>query len=319
MKCKKCGKKAVINMRQHKLGLCKPHFLDWIQLQTQRFIEKYKMFGQDERILVAVSGGKDSLSLWDVLNRLGYRTDGLYINLGIDDGTKYSARSQQLSESFAEAKELHLHIVAIEELEGYSVPEAARLTLRGKGKPCSVCGLTKRHIMNRIAKEHGYDVVVTGHNLDDEAAVLFGNTINWATGYLARQHPVLESKSSLVRKTKPFFRFYERETAAYAILREIEYMYDECPYATGAKSIYYKELLNSMEARQRGMKLAFFLSFLRAKEAGFITDADFDERGELHDCTSCGQPTTAPDTCAFCRTWKQIRSKKVKTVEERQI
>jgi len=62
VKCRKCGEKAVINMRQHKLALCKTHFLDWIPEQTQRFIEKYRMFGPQERVLVAVSGGKDSLS-----------------------------------------------------------------------------------------------------------------------------------------------------------------------------------------------------------------------------------------------------------------
>ena len=86
MKCRKCKEKAAINMRQHKLALCKPHFLEWIPEQTQRFIVKYKMFGREDRVLVAVSGGKDSLSLWDILMRLGYQADGLYIGLGIDAG-----------------------------------------------------------------------------------------------------------------------------------------------------------------------------------------------------------------------------------------
>ena len=220
-------------MRQHKLGLCKPHFLDWIQLQTQRFIEKYKMFGQDERILVAVSGGKDSLSLWDVLNRLGYRTDGLYINLGIDDGTKYSARSQQLSESFAEAKELHLHIVAIEELEGYSVPEAARLTLRGKGKPCSVCGLTKRHIMNRIAKEHGYDVVVTGHNLDDECQSILMNVLKGDLLRLVRVGPMpqMAGHPKFVTRIKPLITILENESIVFAKINKIPSHPKKCIYS----------------------------------------------------------------------------------------
>ena len=86
MKCRKCGATAVINMRQHKLALCEEHFLEWILKQTQRAIEKYRMFGPDDRILVAVSGGKDSLSLWDVLLRLGYQAEGLHIHLGIDGG-----------------------------------------------------------------------------------------------------------------------------------------------------------------------------------------------------------------------------------------
>src|SRR4030066_2267378 len=89
MKCRKCGEKASVNMRQHKLALCKDHYLEWIPEQTERFIKKYQMFSPDERILVAVSGGKDSLSLWDILVRLGFHADGLYIGLGIGGGVKY--------------------------------------------------------------------------------------------------------------------------------------------------------------------------------------------------------------------------------------
>ncbi len=86
MKCKKCGSKAVVNMRQHKLALCKEHYLAWVPEQAERFIKKYGMFSHADRILVAVSGGKDSLSLWDILVGLGYQADGLYIGLGIDGG-----------------------------------------------------------------------------------------------------------------------------------------------------------------------------------------------------------------------------------------
>ncbi|MHB1449397.1 MAG: tRNA(Ile)-lysidine synthetase, partial [Bellilinea sp.] len=73
MICNTCGQKAVIRMRQHRLALCKDHYLAWIIDQTQRFIEKYDMFNRREQVLVAVSGGKDSLALWDVLWRLGYQ------------------------------------------------------------------------------------------------------------------------------------------------------------------------------------------------------------------------------------------------------
>lgn len=302
MKCRKCAEKAVINMRQHKLALCKTHFLDWIPSQTQRFIDKYRMFTQGSRILVAVSGGKDSLSLWDILLRLGYQADGLYIGLGIDGGISYSAESQRLSEKFAHQRNLHLNVVGVPEEYGETIPDMAHRTARGKGKPCSVCGMTKRHIMNRVAREGGYDVLVTGHNLDDEAAVLLGNTLNWLGGYLLRQGPVLEAdQPGLVRKAKPLCRFYEREMAAYALLREIEYIYEECPYAQGAKSIYYKELLNKLEADRPGAKLSFYLSFLEAKEKGLFAPQADPGVDKIHTCPSCGQPTTAPGECAFCR------------------
>jgi uncharacterized protein (TIGR00269 family) len=192
--------------------------------------------------------------------------------------------------------------------EGASIPEASKLTRRGRGKPCSVCGLTKRHVMNRIAREQGYDVLATGHNLDDEAATLFSNTLQWQVGYLQRQGPVLEARSGFIRKVKPFFRFYERETAAYAYLRGIEYIYEECPYAEGATSIYYKQMLNQLEADRPGAKLSFYLSFLKAKES-MQFPAEVKQRELLSACTRCGQPTSVPGYCAYCRTWDQVRER----------
>jgi tRNA-5-methyluridine54 2-sulfurtransferase len=303
MKCRKCDHKAAINMRQHKLALCKEHFLEWIPEQTQRFIEKYHMFGKADRVLVAVSGGKDSLSLWDILSRLGYQVDGLYIGLGIDEGIGYSAESQRLAEQFAVQHALKLHTVSIPERYGETIPAMAGRTLRGHDKPCAVCGMSKRHIMNRAAREGGYDVLVTGHNLDDEAAVLFANTMNWLPGYLVRQWPVLEAnRPGLVRKAKPLCRLYEREMAAYALLRGIEYIYDECPYSIGSKSLYYKEILDRMEADRPGAKLSFYLTFLQAKENGLFAPGADVEAEFIHTCPSCGQPTSAPGLCAFCRT-----------------
>ena len=101
MRCRKCDHEAVMNMRQNKLALCKHHYLDWIPQQTPRIIETYKMFPMDSRILVAVSGGKDSLALWDILNLLGYKVDGLYINLGINEEEGYSKLSYQYARTFS--------------------------------------------------------------------------------------------------------------------------------------------------------------------------------------------------------------------------
>ncbi len=316
MKCKKCGGPAVINMRQHKLGLCVEHFLEWVPEQTERFIEKYRMFSRDARILVAVSGGKDSLSLWDILLRLGYRADGLYIGLGIAGGVDYSNGSHAMVEKFvaeraAQGQALKLHVVDLATLYGASVPEAAAISLRGRGKPCSVCGMVKRYIFNRTARDQGYDVVATGHNLDDEAAVLFLNTLHWQTGYLARQAPVLPAdRPGLARKVKPLCRFYEREMAAYALVRGIDYIYDECPYAEGANTIYYKGVLNQLEEDHPGAKLQFYLQFLEAKQTGLFDVVHQAETAELNACERCGQPTSAGGVCSFCRLWDRVAEHK---------
>ena len=108
------------------------------------------------------------------------------------------------------------------------MPTAARATRR---VPCSACGLSKRHLFDAAAREGGYDVVATGHNLDDEAAVLLGNTLRWDIDYLARQLPVLPGGNGFPRKVKPLVRLTERETAAWCIVRGIDYQVEECPMA----------------------------------------------------------------------------------------
>ena len=302
MKCRKCGAQAVFNMRRHKLACCAEHYVEWFPTQVERAIRKYRMFTRDDKVLVAISGGKDSLALWEVLLNLGYHAEGLYIGLGIDGGFGYSDLSLEKIEGFMAARpEVVLHKVDIPETFGEGIPQVAGRKLRGRGKPCAVCGLIKRYVMNRLASEGDFDVLATGHNLDDEVAVLFGNTLHWQMGYLARQAPVLEERDGLARKVKPLCRLYEREVAAYAIIKDIDYIYEECPHAAGSTTNRYKELLNQIELDSPGTKLQFYIGFLKAREQGFFRQSK--EQVQLHPCENCGQPTTAPGLCTFCRLW----------------
>jgi uncharacterized protein (TIGR00269 family) len=250
---------------------------------------------------------------------LGYQADGLYIGLGINEPIPYSDVSLEKTQKFVASGEWRvagnedtppasrftptLHIVDIPATYGKTIPEISREKMRGQGRPCAACGLTKRYVMNRLAYEKGYIVLATGHNLDDEVAVLFQNTLRWQTGYLARQAPVLPaSREGLIKKVKPFCRFYERETATYALVRGIDYIYDECPHAVGNLTNFYKTLLNQLENESPGSKLSFYLEFLRARSEGAFEQ--FNKTEELHACEICGQPTSAPGRCAFCRMWE---------------
>lgn len=298
MKCKICKQPSVINLRPHHMSLCKHHFLEWVPKQVAKTIKKYAMFSHAENILVAVSGGKDSLALWDILNRLGYHVTGLYIDLGIDAQIGYSDKSKQLTQNFAQAHNLNLKIVSLPARYDVSVIDMAKIAKRSK-KVCSTCGLVKRYLMNEIAIQEGYRVFATGHNLDDEVSFLFGNTLNWQTSYLARQAPVLEARGNFARKVKPLCKMYEREMAAYALLQGIEYIHDECPFSEGSKTIYYKNLLTDMEIGSPGTKIHFYTKFLNAKEEGIFDDIDKRELDTLAACPQCGQPTSAKK-CAFC-------------------
>jgi tRNA-5-methyluridine54 2-sulfurtransferase len=293
VKCRVCRGAAVIDVRRHNAAFCREHFLVHCRTQTQRAIDDHQMLRPGERILVAVSGGKDSLALWDLLDGLGFAADGLYLGLGIGE---YSDESGGYARRYAEARRRTLHEVQLGADWGFTVPDAAAATRR---VPCSACGLSKRHLFNRFALEHDYDVVATGHNLDDEAAVLLGNVLRWETEYLARQQPVLPAKPGFVRKVKPLIRLGERETAAYCVLARIDYQVEECPMAAGNRHLHYKELLNTLEERSPGTKSAFLHGFVERAHPRFVDAPDRDEE-PLRACVRCGAPTPG-DVCAFCR------------------
>lgn len=306
MKCRRCREPAVIDVRRHNAAFCRDCFLHHCREQVRRAIEHYDMLAPGERVLVAISGGKDSLAAWDLLLALGYQADGLYLGLGIGE---YSDRSGEFARAFATRIGGQLREVDLRDDYGFAVPEGARVAHRS---PCGACGLSKRHLFNSAAIEGGYGVVATGHNLDDEAAVLLGNVLRWETEYLARQYPVLPAAPGFARKIKPLVRLGERETAAYCILQGIDYIVEECPMAAGNRHLGYKEVLNALEDRSPGTKAAFLNGFLERGHERF-DDADaVQERTDLQSCTRCGSPTPG-EICAFCRL--QERAQGLITIE----
>jgi uncharacterized protein (TIGR00269 family) len=293
MKCRRCKAPALIDVRRHNAAFCSDCFVRHCQEQVRRAIDGFDMVQPGERVLMAVSGGKDSLGAWDILLDLGYETDGLYLGLGIGD---YSDSSGRYTRDFASARGLKLLEVDIPTEHGFTI-EAAAATVRRP--PCGACGLSKRHLFNQAALDGGYDVVATGHNLDDEAAVLLGNVLRWDAEYLGRQYPVLPAAPGFVRKVKPLVRLSEREMAAYCVIRNIDYIVEECPMAEGNRHLAYKEALNTLEQRSPGAKANFLFSFLERAHERFAGDAE-TERLELTPCTVCGSPTPG-EVCAFCR------------------
>ncbi|MFN3254467.1 MAG: ATP-binding protein [Ilumatobacter sp.] len=292
-KCRACKAPAVIDLPRHNANFCADHFLQLCRRQVDKAIDDYDMFDRSDRLLVAVSGGKDSLAIWDLLVEAGYQADGFYVGLGIGD---YSDESRAYVERFAASRSLHLVTVDLRDDYGYDVPTAARAAKR---KPCSACGLSKRHLFDRAAREGGYDVVVTGHNLDDEAAVLLGNVLRWDIEYLARQLPVLPAANGFPKKAKPLVRLTERETAAWCLLRGIDYLVEECPMSSGNRHLHHKNTLNAIEQASPSSKSAFYLNFID-KMAPLLASQSAAASGDVHDCEQCGSPTTT-ELCAFCR------------------
>jgi uncharacterized protein (TIGR00269 family) len=306
MKCKRCKKaEAEVSLRRHNAAFCRGCFLSFFENQVKRGIKEFHLLTYQDRILVCVSGGKDSLVLWDILLRLGYEADGMYIDLGIGG---YSKKSKEKVQEFA-AGIGRVPLIVDLGAEGMTIPDAHAHIRK---KECSLCGTLKRHFFNAVARREGYDVVATGHNLDDEASRLLGNLVQWNREHIMKQSPLLpETSSGLVKKVKPLIRLTEYETACYALIKKIDYIMEECPLAEGATSLTYKDALNSLEEKIPGVKARFLLGFLdKGKE--FLGEREVPgdtEESSLEGtlCRRCGEPSFMP-LCSFCRIKEAMES-----------
>ena len=292
-KCKVCREPAIIDLPRHNANFCGDHLQQLVRRQVEKAISDFDMLRPEDRVLVAVSGGKDSLAVWDILVELGYQADGLYIGLGIGD---YSDVSGQYVRAFADERG--------SPCARSTCGRTTATTCRPRRAPPAGCrarpvGSRSDGLFDDAARDGGYDVVVTGHNLDDEAAVLLGNTLRWDIDYLARQLPVLPATSGFPKKAKPLVRLTEREMAAWCIVRGIDYQVEECPMAAGNRHLGYKETLNQLEARSPGSKASFYLSFLDRMAPILVGHSQAATDG-LNGCEQCGAPTTG-EVCAFCR------------------
>jgi tRNA-5-methyluridine54 2-sulfurtransferase len=298
MRCRKCRAKAILRIPRHNTAFCPNCFDQYIRDQVDRAIREDRMLTREDRVAVAVSGGKDSLALWDLLHRLGYATLGIHVHLGIGG---YSSQSYRKVEAFARIQDLPFVTHDLRTEYGGGIHELSELTDRS---PCSACGVIKRYSFNKIALDAGCTVVATGHNLDDEAARLLGNLLHWQEDYLAKQSPALPSThEKLLRKVKPLYRIAEREVAAYSVMRRIDYIVEECPMSRGSKMLVHKEVLNRLEEDAPGTKQSFYWGFLKRQRGQDVMTSD----ARLTPCGRCGHPTTSK-VCAHCRLVEKLTS-----------
>lgn len=299
MKCKRCRAKAEVQLRAHNAAFCRACFIVHFERQVERAVTKHRMLPPKGRVLVAVSGGKDSLALWHVLAAQGYDTTGLHLSLGIGE---YSALSRAKTQAFARARSLPLIVEDLND-DDIGIPTVAAFTNR---RPCAACGTIKRHTFDTAALRYDFPVVATGHNLDDEAARLLGNVLRWQRDYLAKQHPVLApTHPKFPTKIRPLYLLGEFETAVYAFFQGIDYVVDECPNSVGATQLDYKAVLNELEERMPGTKQAFVREYLRVGHPAFART----EAGPPGECAVCGMPSFGA-TCSYCSLIREVRAKR---------
>ena len=305
--CRLCSEPAATIIRYSGLPLCKKHFVEYLEKRVFKTVKKYKMIREGEKILLGVSGGKDSVVLLHILasfqNELRFEIIPLFIDLGIQP-KKYSQLSGEIAKKNCEKLGLNLITVKIKEEYGFSLDDVFYKKL--KRPICSVCGLIKRYILNKKAIELSADKVATGHNLNDEASFILQNFINMDIDLLSRLSPIQPTFNKLlIGRIKPLFEVYEDEVALYALFRKLEYIDITCPYAKEASILRLKNVLTELENIRPGATLTMVRGFHKKLKPLLQNKQKIEEEKSLNLCKLCEMPTST-EICSFCRLKSKI-------------
>lgn len=306
--CSKCDKNAVYLRRYTAERLCEACLKETTVNRVRKSINRHKMLRDDDRIIVAISGGKDSAVLLDVLHRIeqNYPKSEL-IPLTIDEGIRgYRDKALDAAKDLTKSLGMHLEVRKFEDMFSHSLDDIVRL--RGEGKvlgACSYCGVFRRRAINTAAKELSADVVATGHNMDDEAQTIMMNILRGDSQRISRTNRSREIPvPGLIPRIKPVIGLSERDIVAYAHQLSLPYHDVPCPYSEEAYRNDVRFFLNEMEHKRPGTLTAILCSGEAISEA-FLQISDSFEFGV---CSSCGEPTPLK-LCKVCKLLDDIKKR----------
>ncbi len=304
--CDICNRRDAFFFRHYSgVKLCKKCFSESIEDKTRGTIAKYDMFRFDDRIAVAVSGGKDSVSLLHVLAKIERRyPKAELVAVTVDEGIK-GYRDEALKIAAENCKQLDVEhvIVSFRTLFGKTFDQMSRrMDQKGAATltPCAYCGVLRRKALNIAARNTKADKLATGHTLDDETQTILLNIFHGDVLRIAKEKPVTDKvHRKLVQRIKPFCEIPEKETALYAYVKGIKFQSTPCPYASEALRNDARAILNDLEEKHPGMKFSIFKSVDRIRPA---LEKEANAEG-LNECAECGEPTTE----SVCRTCQMLR------------
>ncbi|HXQ79134.1 MAG: TIGR00269 family protein [Thermoplasmata archaeon] len=296
MRCSSCEADAVIDQPYRGAHLCAPHFRESVEERVRREMHRQLPRFARGTVAVALSGGKDSGVALALSQRYFRRRPTVrLVAVSVDEGIAgYRAGTLAAARTLTESLGIEHHIVTAQETIGTTTDRAAA-ELPGT-VPCSFCGVWRRQLLNRAARDVGADALVLGFNLDDLSQTVLMNLVRGDLDRLVRMAPHRVRQPGLVPRVAPLALIPEREVYLYARLQDIPFDHGECPHAGRAARNLFREVVWQLEEAQPGTRQSLLRTheklvtrFLREEGAGAAPDR----------CRACGEPS-AGGLCRAC-------------------
>lgn len=293
MKCIKCQNTAVFSRKYSGENLCSSCFSDSILRKTAKTISKYNMIKNAELVCIAVSGGKDSLALLDILNKMSKTHNFKIKAITIDEGIAgYREEALEIVKDFCLRLGIEHKVFAYKDLFDLTLEEALHFRKNEKKSSCSICGTLRRRAIDYAAKKINADVIATAHNLDDTLQTFLINMLSGDTNKIGWMDP--DTSENQIRKIKPFCEIYESEIVFYAFTNDLPFQSEPCPHMNEGIRTQLREFLNSLENNHSGIKNNLYRSVLRISQ--IVKDSNYKQKKY---CINCGNECTST-ICSVC-------------------
>lgn len=300
-KCSKCGEaKIVIKKQASGQVLCKDCFIRSIQKKVIHTIKKENLLNKGDKVLVALSGGKDSVATLDILDTYRQRHIIDICAVTIDEGIA-GYRQDGVDIAVRHAKRLGIEHKVLSFKDYFNITLDEIMTMENHRGACTYCGVFRRWLINKAAKDMNATKIATGHNLDDESQAILMNYLEGNINNLSKLGPI-SSSTKFIPKIKPLREIPEKEIGLYVLCRDLELHLAGCPYSTQSFRGEIKDIINGLTNDHPTIMYSTLKGFDKIKEA---IKKEYPVQYKYENCKNCGEPSSN-DLCRACTFLKEL-------------
>ncbi len=278
----------------------KTSFNNYVEKNVFDTIGNYKLIKPKEKIMIGVSGGKDSILTLHMLHNYRLKNDIEFDieAVCIDEGIKgYREKGIETAKDNCKKLKIPLTVYSFKNEWNYDLDDIYDVYK----STCMPCGVYRRYLLNKISNSHDCDKIATGHNMDDEIQSFLMTFARNDQNKFPKFSPILEKiHENMVPRIKPLWKLPEKDVGIWCVINDIPIHNEECPYSVTSLRSDVKLMLNKIEEKKKKTKENIFKSFEKTFQIK-------QENVNLSLCEYCGQPT-AKSPCKACEITEEINN-----------